>query len=375
MTPPEDRTDVEAPPLPTRGDRRAAQERRRYRWGRWVAGLVAAALVVLGASAVLVFLDARRAEASLRSAVPTVARLQGSILDGEFEAVDPMIAELQGQTAIAASATQGPHWWIAAHVPFAGESVQAVQTVAAVVHAMATDAMPSLADAVKVVDPAVMIPRDGRIDTMPFVEVAPSVIAADDAVQAGSAQLAAIDESRVIAQVAGPVTELKEMMLQVGSTTELASKAAQLLPPMLGAYGQRQYIIMAQSPAEIRATGGHPGAVMLMTVDQGKITLGERIGGGQLFSETPVVPLTPHEELLFTDRLATYGVDATLTPDFPRTGEITRAQWEKAFGVQVDGVMAVDPVALGYFLEATGPVRPDGKLLTSDNAAQFLLNG
>jgi len=71
----------------------------------------------------------------------------------------------------------------------------------------------------------------------------------------------------------------------------------------------------------------------------------------------------------------TYGVDATLTPDFPRAAEIMRAQWAKEFGAQVDGVMAVDPVALGYVLEATGPVRtPDGTVMDGSNAARLLLN-
>lgn len=356
--------------------RRAELRRRRRRWAWLATGLVVAVLLVLGVSAVLVLLDARRAEASLRDAIPTVQRLQSSVRGGETAEVEPAMAELQAQTAVAHSATRGPHWWVAGHVPVVGESVVAVQTVASVVDSMATDALPSLAEAARLIDPAVMIPQQGRIDTQPFIDVAPRVIAADDAVQAGSARLDMIDEEEVVAQVAGPVSEVKEMMAEVVATTGLASKAAQLVPPMLGAYGERSYAILAQSPAEIRATGGHPGAVMLLTADQGELSLGERVGGGELFSETPVVPLTPQEELLFSDRLVTYGVDATLTPDFPRTAEITRAQWLAAFGAQVDGVMAVDPVALGYFLEATGPVQTDdGTVLNSENAASLLLNG
>ena len=345
------------------------------RWGRWVAGGLVLVGLVLAVSAVFVLLDARRAEASLRSAVTSVEKLQATLLDGDAAAAGPALAELQGQTGAAVSATRGPHWWIAAHTPFVGDSVVAVQTVASVVDSIATGALPALADAAKVLEPSALLPRDGRIDTMPFIEVAPRVIAADDAVQAAAAQLAKVDERRVIDRVAGPVTELKEMVRTLSGTTELASKASQLIPPMLGAYGQRQYALLAQSPAEIRAGGGHIGAVMLVTVDGGRITLGDRVGGGKLYSPTPVLPLTPDEELLFTDTLVTYGVSATMTPDFPRSAEITRAQWEKAFGQTVDGVMAVDPVALGYLLKATGPVRtPNGTQLDGSNAARILLN-
>lgn len=332
--------------------------------------------MILGISAVLVFLDARRAEAALRSAVPTVERVQSAVLAGDAASAAPAIAELQEQTATAVAATDGPHWWIAAHMPFVGESVSAVQTVSRVVDTLATDALPALAKSVEVLDPSVLMPQGGQINTRAFVEAAPDVIAADDAVQDAAAQLAGIDETRVIDRVARPVTELRDMVNSTAGTTSLASRAAQLIPAMLGAYGQRQYVILAQSPAEIRATGGHPGAVLLLTADQGHITLGERISGGTLYSATPVLPLTQEENLLFTDRLVTFGVDATLTPDFPRAAEITRAQWAKRFGGEVDGVLAVDPVALGYMLEATGSVRmDDGTVLTSENAASLLLNG
>ncbi len=372
----------EQPPVDadSRHARRATSEpeppRRPRRWGAWVAGALAVGLVVLGVSAVLVLLDARRAETSLRAAVVTVEKVQSGVLSGDADAVAPELALLQEQTGVAVSNTDGPHWWIAAHTPVVGESVAAVQTLARVVDNLATSALPSLGEAIKVLDPSVLMPQQGKINARAFVDVVPSVIAADDAVQASQTQLASIDEEQVIGRVAGPVTELKAMVGKTAQMTELASKAAQLIPPMLGAYSQRQYVILAQSPAEIRATGGHPGAVLQLTTDNGQLSLGGRRGGGELFSETPILPLTPQEELLFTDRLMTFGVDATLTPDFPRTAEITRAQWSKEFGADVDGVVAIDPVALGYLLEATGPVKmSDGSTLNSSNAAQVLLNG
>lgn len=358
-----------------RARRQADRGRRRPRWGRWVAGVLGLLVVVLAVSAVWVVLDARRAEASLRTAVGTVSDLRSDVLGGDVAAVEPALAELQERTGVALSATSGPHWWIAAHTPVVGESVAAVQSMTRVVDGLASDALPALAKAAGVLEPSVLLPRGSQINVRPFIEVSPDIIAADDAAQAAAEEIRRIDTSRLLGPVAGPFAELQEMVDSLAGTTTLASNATQLIPPMFGAYGQRQYILLAQSPAEIRASGGHPGAMILLTADQGKVTMGERLSGGRLYSETPVLPLTEEEELLFTDRLVTFGVDSVLTPDFPRAAEITRAQWARKFGTEVDGVISVDPVALQYILEATGPVRvPDGTVLDGSNAARILLN-
>ncbi len=49
--------------------------------------------------------------------------------------------------------------------------------------------------------------------------------------------------------------------------------------------------------------------------------------------------------------------------------------WQRETGQQVNGVIAIDPVTLGYLLKATGPVQlATGDTLTSDNAVKLLLS-
>ncbi len=349
--------------------------RARRRWGRWVAAVTGAVVVVLATAALMVLLDARSAQANLESASATVRELKTRVLAGDAEAVNASLSTLQEQTAAAVESTSGPHWWLAARVPWAGPSVGAVQTVAAVVDSLATDALPSLAQAVELLDPDVLLPQGGQLNLRPFIEIGPNVVAGDDAVQAAASELARVDTGRVVDRVAAPVEELREMVDELAMTTATASRAAQLLPTMLGAYGQRQYILVTQSPAEIRATGGHTGVWMLVTANDGRIELSERHGGGEFYSETPILPLSADEEELFTDRLVTFGVDAVLTPDFPRAAEIMRAHWLRNEGERVDGVLSVDPVALQHVLGATGPVTlPNGTVLDGTNASQILLN-
>src|SRR4028118_1271700 len=77
----------------------------------------------------------------------------------------------------------------------------------------------------------------------------------------------------VVGGLAGPVRELEAKLLDVTSVTDRASKAAELLPPMLGAGGKRTYLVLFQNTAEIRATGGIPGSVATLTADKGALSL------------------------------------------------------------------------------------------------------
>ncbi|MBE9940685.1 DUF4012 domain-containing protein [Cellulosimicrobium cellulans] len=158
-----------------------------------------------------------------------------------------------------------------------------------------------------------------------------------------------------------------------------ADRLTALAPAMLGADGPRRYLVLALNNAELRAGGGIPGALAVISADQGRVTLERQAStvGFPSFDE-PVLPLDPGVEELFTDRVGRYLQDTPLTPDFPTTAALASTMWERAQGEQVDGVVATDPVALSYLLEATGPVTVDvdgGAVdLDAGNVVQTLLS-
>jgi hypothetical protein len=170
--------------------------------------------------------------------------------------------------------------------------------------------------------------------------------------------------------------DLRTKVAKVAATTATAARAVQLLPPMLGAAGPRQYLLLVQNNAEPRATGGIPGSVVLLRATDGKVEVVEQRTGGSLQNPSAsVLPLTAAELALFGEDLGALMVDVTFTPDFPRSGELARAIWKKKVGGNVDGVLSVDPGALARVLGATGPVKlPTGQVLTAQNAVELLLN-
>jgi hypothetical protein len=329
-------------------------------------------LVVLGAAAWLAW-DAKTVRDDLASATDDVSRLRDGALEGDAETA--ALAELQSRAAAAHRVTNGPVWRATAHVPWIGDQIGAVRTASAVVDDLAQRALPPLLDAVRKVNPTTLAPRDGRVDLAPLEAVAPQILGADDAVRAATDRLAAIDTTRLVRQVATPVTQLRGMLDEVGTTVGTAAKAVALLPPMLGADGPRTYLVLVQNNAELRATGGIPGSVLLVRAQDGKVEVVDQVNGGSLVTAEPALPLTDAEQALFGPDLGRDMRDVTFTPDFPRTAELAAALWQRKGHGPVDGVLSVDPGTLALILGATGPVSlPDGSTLTADNAVASLLN-
>lgn len=334
----------------------------------------AIAIVALLASAWLA-VDAIRAKAHLDRAARQLDVLEVAVLGGDDAQADAALVEMQREADAAVRAAHGPVWWMAGRVPGIGPTVQAVQTVTAVVDDIAVDALPLLADVGAAVDVRALAPRGGRIDIEPLVAATPAVMASDEVMQRSAARVAEIDLAAVLPVARAPVGSFQQMVDRAASRTATAALAARLLPPMLGGTGPRHYLLMVQGNSEIRSTGGFPGALLLITADDGRIELERHIASKYFQFDEPVLPLTAEEEALYTERMAVSIYGTTITPDFPRAAELAAAMWQRRTGQEVDGVLSVDPVALERVLARTGPVRTaSGVELTGGNTAHLLLN-
>jgi hypothetical protein len=320
--------------------------------------------------------DALRARGELKAAATQVQLLQGQVVKGDRKAAAATLKSMQSYAAAASSRTHGPHWSAVRVLPWIGPNVTAVQTVSEVIDGLAVHALPALMDATSLVDPAKLAPVNGRVDLAPMIKAAPKVMAANGEVQTAVRRLDVIDSNALLPAVAAPLADLRTQVDKVALTTATASRAVQLLPPMLGADGQRDYLLLVQNNSEQRATGGVPTLIRLRAVD-GAVQVVETLSAGGHLSglPKPVLPITAEERALFGNGLGIYMADVTFTPDFPRSGQLARAIWRQQVGGDLDGVLSIDPGALANVLGATGPVRlSDGQELTAKNAAQVLMN-
>jgi Protein of unknown function (DUF4012) len=363
------------------GDKQPGKDRkhskpRRPRTLRRVLFSLMLLLAVVAAAVVWVGVDALSARAELRVAATQVHVLQDQVEKGDRKAAAATLKSMQAHAAAAQAKTHGPQWSVVRTLPWAGTNVRAVQTVSEVIDGLAVNALPTLMDATSLVDPTTLAPVKGRIDLKPLVKATPEVVAANAEVQTATRRLDEINPNGLIAAVAAPLLDLRAQVAKVALTTATAARTVQLLPPMLGADGPREYLLLVQNNAEQRATGGIPGSVLLLRVVDGAVkVVGQRAGFTLGDLRKPVLPLTAAERALFSNLLGADMRDVTMTPDFPRSGQLARAIWRQQVGADVDGVLSIDPGALADVLGATGPVNlPGGQKLTETNTVQLLLN-
>jgi len=171
-------------------------------------------------------------------------------------------------------------------------------------------------------------------------------------------------------QLDGVVAELNAIMVP-------AQKTMQVLPGLLGGDGPRNLLVLVQNNAESRGTGGNPAAVVMLTIDDGQLTITHQAASTDFNNDrdTPIVDLDAETVALYTDKVGRFMQDVTTTPDFTESARIMAAFWAETVGTPIDGTLSIDPVALGYLLNATGPVTlEDGDVLTSETVVPMLLN-
>ena len=338
----------------------------------WLLG----ATVVLSAAGAYGAWSVRATAADLNAARADATRLQGSLAAEDTPAAQRALSALRGHVSAAHERTDGPLWALGAKLPVVGGDVAAVRTVAAVGDDLAAGTLTELVTKAGTELRDRLAPREGKIDISAIEAVAPLVGRANRNFSAAAGRLHSIDARALSSRVKPAYEEVSDAVDTASTTFAAADRAVQVLPTMLGKDGPKKYLLMFDNNAEIRATGGLPGAYALITTDKGKISLTRQGAPKDIgrFDE-PVLPQSQAEKQIYFDQIATFFQDTNFTPEFPRTAELVREMWKRTQGERLDGVLSVDVVTLSYLLRATGPVEaPGGVRLTAQNATEELLN-
>ena len=324
-----------------------------------VTGVVLAALglIALGCGVLLAH-QATAIRDELQQVVSAVPQLRNQLQDGGSAEAKRTFAAMQEQISSARATATGPLWKAAAVVPVVGPNFQAVTDAAVSADDVAARAVAPLLASYDSLDWRALSPTDGRIDVRQLQDVAPIITAAANTVRLSHERLAAINTGKLIPEVADAVDTATTQLGEIGGALETASAAGELLPPMLGANEPRNYLVLIQNNGEARATGGIPGALAIVRVEDGRLDLGEQSSAGAVERFIPPLDVDQEQVAIYTARLGVQMQNVNLTPDFPTAADTAKRMWDgRHEGQSVDGVVALDPIVLSRLLGVTGPVE------------------
>jgi hypothetical protein len=353
-------------------NRHVHNRRVRNRWLLW-GGLSALLLVV--ATGTWVGVRVVMAKDALMLLQAEVQNTQDYVAAGNVPQALSVASEIEQNAHRAAELTSDVVWRSWEWVPVLGTNLAAVRESAQVVDYVASQAVQPLVEVAGSVTVDGLKPVDGAIALAPIAAAQAKIALVSYTLMSATNEAAAIDTAGTLGVVSDAVEHLHASLAKASGVTTSLNRAVQLLPAMLGSQGARHYLLLAENLAEVRATGGIPGAVAVLDVAAGKVTLGTQTSAVALKKFVPpVAGLNDNLQHLYSNRPAEYMQNTTMVPDFAQAAQLASNMWLERTGQTVDGVISVDPVALSYLLKATGPVTlATGEQLTAENAVPLLL--
>jgi hypothetical protein len=320
------------------------------------------------------YAQAQQARSHLLAAMPHVAEAKKSLLASDADSAAAAAEGFRVEALAAQRASSGTLWGLAESVPLPPlENLRAVSAVADV----AVDLADNVLAPASSVNVAALAPSDGRVDVAAIESLADLVGKILAGVDGADKRLAGLDEGALLGEVRAGVEQLEGALAEIRALAEPASDVLAVLPGALGAETPRNYLVMFQGNAEVRASGGGPGSFIVLNVDNGALTIAREAAATEfdIALPEPVIPLDGESKALYSDIVGRWIANLTSTPDFPTSAALATGWWATEFDDKIDGVISIDPIGLSYMLKATGPIQlATGDTLTSDNAAAMLLN-
>ena len=343
----------------------------RSRW--FLGGTLLLVLVVVGLGC-WVAVGAFKAKSNLEQARSSAQDAKNALLDGNAQAASESADEALDRAEAAREATHSIAWNVVASVPWLGSPFETGQQVTDVVLGLASDVLRPAADVGIAIAPDRLY-RDGRVDVdlLRSQERQLSELSAS-AIRLNS-EAGAITDPRYVSLMRDARSQLQTQISSITSVIENAALAARLVPSMMGASGQRTYFMGFQTNAESRGTGGLLGGYGILRFDNGRPAVDTLAPNTELTGAVAPIEfgLEYDQQYGFAQPFTDFR-NSNLSPHFPYAAQIWKAMWAEETGMQVDGVIAIDPVALSYILGAIGSVTmPDGEVISRDNVVELTL--
>jgi len=222
--------------------------------------------------------------------------------------------------------------------------------------------------------------RQGQFDLDVLAAMAPQLDRTSTQLENSIRQIEATRTLWLLPPVASQLDILVAEITTVLPEAQLAADAARVMPGLLGADGERRYLMLFGSPGESREFGGFVGGFALISVSDGNLDLVE---AGSINDLVPIAredsledPASYPVEFVEADP-AFYPQNLTSTPNIYVIARAARDIFPTLLGAPLDGVIYADPFALAAMTEFTGPISVEGidEPLDSAGLINFIFEG
>lgn len=339
---------------------------------RNVAWAALALLVVIVAFGCWLGFRAQSAKTHLEQAQASAQQAKDALMQGDTGDASRFAADAQSHAQAARDATHSLPWNIASAVPWLGSPFETGQQISDVVLGLTADVLKPAADAGTTVAPNQLL-ANGRLDVVALRNEEPALSKIAAAAARLNADASAIADPQYLSAVGEARTQLQAQTSDIAKLLGNTALAARLAPSMMGADGPRNFFVGFQTNAEARGTGGLLGGFGILHFENGTPSMDALGPNTELDKQFAPLDLGPE----FTDQ---YGFTNATTDwrnsnqsaHFPYAAQIWKSMWAQQSGMNVDGAIAIDPVALSYLLDALGPIKmPDGEIVTKENVVEL----
>ena len=202
-----------------------------------------------------------------------------------------------------------------------------------------------------------------------LVEMSPALREAASGLLEAAAEIDALPQGVARGDIGRRLVAVRD---ELQEAVDLLLPAADLLdglPMYLGFDGPRTYLLVAMNRDELRPGGGYIPGAWTVVADQGRIHDPEYWDTFRVDDFAEALRPAPPEGIV----LSMFGGewffrDAAWFPDFPTSAHVMASLFRVGSGIVVDGVVALDQVAVARIVDAIGSLElPDGTQLSMDD--------
>lgn len=344
---------------------------------RWIGALLAAVLVVCAGTTVLVGIGVKDAADDGRIEMRQGRR---ALAAGDLAAALEHFRAAEARFEQAHERASGGIGGIVAAVPIVGRSLDVASSVSWAGVTLAGAAV-DLTEQIQMLPEGLgsFAPVAGRIPVDTLAMLSDDVAAAASQARTALRSVRSTPSSFLPATVAQARFEAEEQIADLTRSLEAGSALMARLPSFLGADETKRYLLIAESPAEQRGTGGIWGAYTIMMARDGRLDFGS-FSQLQEFPEIPPAQL-PAPSPDYRENYDQYGgagawSDVNMTPDLPSAARAVLSAYERSTGERLDGVLVADPYAVEELLRVTGPAEVPslGVSIRAGTVVDFMTN-